>query len=461
MTKRFAKLACLFTALALMLTGCSLIKVDPIMQADEDMEALQKDYAQTIVTYDGGVITKGDIVADYLYNYSYLSYMYSIYYGTSVDDSQLESIAQSVAQSYVRTHAVLKKADELGITLTEDEIAECEQSAQTSYDDAYQNAYDKTTGETEEVHVKNAEYYLASQGTTYDYYYKQQTWSKLLDKVEQQVKAEKSELSDEELATMFAAQTQEDEKTYSEDTASFEQNMTKSDTFITYMPEGYRTVKHILVKPADDVLQAATDARDAYKTANSELATLNNELANLGTEDSTSTRTEEEVQADIDAKKAEIEEKKADMEAKEAACVADVQDKLDEIYAKLDAGENFDDVMAEYGEDPGMQEEPAKTRGYYVSMASTTWDTNFRNAAMALEKVGDYSAEPVVSSSGVHIIYYNSDVTPGALNLDDVKDEYSPFALEQAQTDYFESQADAWTEALNPQYDLSKFFAEN
>ena len=34
-------------------------------------------------------------------------------------------------------------------------------------------------------------------------------------------------------------------------------------------------------------------------------------------------------------------------------------------------------------------------------------------------------------------------------------------ALEQAQTDYFESQADAWTEALNPQYDLSKFFAEN
>ena len=49
----------------------------------------------------------------------------------------------------------------------------------------------------------------------------------------------------------------------------------------------------------------------------------------------------------------------------------------------------------------------------------------------------------------------------GALNLDDVKDEYYPFALEQAQTDYFESQADAWTEALNPQYDLSKFFAEN
>ena len=68
MTKRFAKLACLFTALALMLTGCSLIKVDPIMQANEDMEALQKDYAQTIVTYDGGVITKGDIVADYLSN---------------------------------------------------------------------------------------------------------------------------------------------------------------------------------------------------------------------------------------------------------------------------------------------------------------------------------------------------------------------------------------------------------
>ena len=42
-----------------------------------------------------------------------------------------------------------------------------------------------------------------------------------------------------------------------------------------------------------------------------------------------------------------------------------------------------------------------------------------------------------------------------------MKDEYYPVALEQAQTDYFESQADAWTEALNPQYDLSKFFSEN
>ena len=134
------------------------------------------------------------------------------------------------------------------------------------------------------------------------------------------------------------------------------------------------------------------------------------------------------------------------------ACLESVKDKVDEIYAKLDAGEDFDSVMAEYGEDPGMKSEPNMTNGYYVSAGSTSWDSMFTAGAMELTSVGEYSAEPVVSGSGVHIIYYNADVTPGAVALEDISEEMYALALENKRSEYYNEQLLAWVEALNPVY---------
>ena len=60
------------------------------------------------------------------------------------------------------------------------------------------------------------------------------------------------------------------------------------------------------------------------------------------------------------------------MDAAGAAVLDSVKEKTDEIYGKIAAGEDFAALIAEYGEDPGMQNEPTATRGYYVSAASTT-----------------------------------------------------------------------------------------
>ena len=49
---------------------------------------------------------------------------------------------------------------------------------------------------------------------------------------------------------------------------------------------------------------------------------------------------------------------------------------------------------------------------------------------MALENVGDYSATPVISTSGVHIIYYYEDVPAGAVPLDEVRDALYDQTLE-------------------------------
>ena len=129
------------------------------------------------------------------------------------------------------------------------------------------------------------------------------------------------------------------------------------------------------------------------------------------------------MQADIDAARAEIETAEKTVADAETACLDSVKAKTDEIYQKLSEGADFADLIAEYGEDPGMQNEPTATRGYYVCADSENWDKNFTAGAMALQNVGDVSETPVISTSGVHIIRYESDVTPGAVPLENIRDQ--------------------------------------
>ena len=126
----------------------------------------------------------------------------------------------------------------------------------------------------------------------------------------------------------------------------------------------------------------------------------------------------------------------------------------------LESGSDFESVMEEYGEDPGMQSEPNKTTGYYVREDSTIWDENFTKGSMALEKVGDYSATPVISSSGVHIIYYASDVTPGAVPFESVYDTLYAEETEIKRSEYLTEQLNAWVEAANPVYHADEWVVQ-
>lgn len=70
---------------------------------------------------------------------------------------------------------------------------------------------------------------------------------------------------------------------------------------------------------------------------------------------------------------------------------------MDEIQKKIESGANFDDLIKEYGEDPGMESSPD---GYVFTEGEMV--DEFYQGTKAL-KAGEIS-EPVNSSYGIHII---------------------------------------------------------
>lgn len=479
MRHTLVKLMGLMLALTLVLTGCNLIGVDPLMQLDEDFAKLEKDYAAVVAEYDGGTLTKGDVLGSFASNYSYYSQMYSMF-GMSMTNDVVETVKQQTLEHEVQAVAIKKELENRGLTLSEDKLAEVQKTADENYQKAYDSFYAQAEGKGD-VKARQTEYNMYQNGYTKDTFYKSQLHEAEESLLEENVKGEIAELTDEELQAAYDAKVSEDQETYSEDAGSFESAMSSADDIVAWMPEGYRTVKHILVKPEAEVLTAVTDARTALTNAQtklegfeSELDTLNDadpaeetaEAAEEAAEETTeeaevepteAPRTAEAIQADIDAAKVEVEEAQKAVETAEAACLDSVKEKTDAIYAKLAEGAEFADLIAEYGEDPGMKNEPTATRGYYVSANSANWDKNFTAGAMALAKVGDVSETPVISSSGVHIIRYESDVTPGAVALETIHDALYDATLTERKDSHYEEELEKWTAALNPVYHLDAF----
>ncbi len=465
------RLAGILIALTLVLTGCNLVEVDPIMQLDEDLAALKKQYSGVVATYDGGEITQADVMGNFNSQYSYMSQMYAMY-GMNMTADVVEDMKKTVVEDAVQSVAIAKQLESRGIKLDDEKMAEVESETDEHYQEVYDALLPKADGKTDEVKAKQTEYNIYSMGYTRDAIYHTELTNANYELIEQTLRDEITEVTDEQLQAAYDEKVASDEETYSASAGSFGSAMTSDSNIVCWIPEGYRTVKHILVKPEEDVLNAVTDARNAVTSAESNLESLRGELDALNDKDAETAedaeateaaepteapRTAEDIQADIDAAEANLETLRADVEKAEADCLASVKDKTDEIYAKIEGGEDFAALIEEYGEDPGMKNEPSKTRGYYVSSASTNWDKNFTAGAMALENVGDVTQTPVISTSGVHIIRYESDVTPGAVPLEDVHDALYEDTLDDMKSEHFNTELKSWIEALNPVYSIENF----
>ena len=91
-----------------------------------------------------------------------------------------------------------------------------------------------------------------------------------------------------------------------------------------------------------------------------------------------------------------------DEEKKEAETKA--QDKIKEIYEKLDGGTTFSEVAKEYSEDTATSNNGGRIGTFNKGEMTTRFNEEFENAVLKLEK-GKYTTKAISSSYGYHIIY--------------------------------------------------------
>ncbi len=410
MKKTLTMLAALLLALAICATAVFAMAEEPATEeVAETVEAVEPaampDADTVLCTVNGKELTYG-YVAPFIDNIlnSYISYGYDSS-DELVDYSNREGMY--MAQLYTMLEVI---GDELNVTLTDEQKAQATEEADTTWNNSLdyvlQEQYGISEASTEEeknTALASALALLESMGYTQEAMVEEALtnakWSAIMDAMCADIT-----VTDEQVQAYLDEQIASQVELYGNDPSYYE--MMQYYGYPTYYrPEGYRAVTHILLKVDDTLLQTYSNLSATFE----EQAAAAEAEVPEGEEPATA---EETAEAEEPAEPVTAEQ----VEEARQAILTSVQSTVDEIMAKFNAGTSFADLIVEYGNDPGMQQEGMLETGYEVAAGSIMWDLPFRDGAMAIANVGEVS-EPVVGANGVHIIYYLKDVPGGPVTI--------------------------------------------
>lgn len=400
MRKRILLVLVLIAAL-LLTGGCKLI--------ERDMTVVNN---RVVLSFDGVSYTRGQIDALTEEELT-LSEMNYASYGMAFDRTDKANIKEAqdiIISDLTRRMVVDSKANELGCTLTEEDLAALKTEAETIFGENltfFRENFFAGQDVSDEV--------VAAEMALYGYPSTVEEMLEMLIPEEQEEKlmalvAGDVTVTDEELQAAYdtnVAMQQEDYDTYP---AMYESALLYGSP-VYYHPEGMRYVKHIFIPFTEEDAAAIAEVTEQilYPTEDTDVDALNDQVDTL-----------------------------------RIAAVSNIQTTLDEVQNKLDAGEDFDSLIAAYSADASSLEEPAKTSGILMYESSMTqWGNTFRDSAMALAAPGDISL-PVITDSGVHYILFVSEVTPGPVPFEDVKDALRDETLYTKQMQVYEVQLAQW-----------------
>lgn len=445
-----------------------------IAELEAQVELYQPYYdAQVIVEYDGGVVFLDDI----LEQYAGVDSQFSSYYGVSLADYGYDTVYKQLIAETLLQNAVLEaKATELGLDQLDDEtMAGLTEEAAANFESYITSVWDYFASDdlTDEEIREDCVAYLESMGYTEDALLESLIDNYVSEQLYNYITADVT-VTEEDIQAAFDELVAEQEASFADD-STYNTSRNNGDT-IVWNPEGYRMVRHVLIKFTDDQATRYSELQDTLDTLNEELEALQTaaEEAAAATDESTTEATDEtaaeataeatdEAAAETTGETAaEATEAPARTEEEINAEIADVEAELTALYEELlptaqevidafNSGTSFSDLIDQYNEDPGMENEPTATNGYAVSANSTAWDPAFTEGAMSIESIGEIS-EPVYGQNGIHIIYYDSDIPAGAVDLETVRAEIEESALNTKLNDTYDNTLAEWVEAVNPVY---------
>lgn len=424
----------LMLVLALSLTGC---------QKDPEKEA-----AKVVAEVNGEAITKGE--AEIVYNQMMMEmqYYYSMY-GYSfdaTDKSVISSVKTETLTMMSENLALEQKAAELGVGLTDEEIAAVDADAQSQYDEMIENLM-ANYSLTEEDAIKTAEENGSTLAMIRYFLQNSAIESKLRDY------AGKDEaVTDEEIQAEYESRVASAKETYEATPTQYGTDVL-SGSEVYYRPAGYRSILNLVIALPEDAQTTVSDLSNQLYTASYYKYMYDYQLAN-------DTSLDEETKADYTAKSEEYQAQMDDLQAQLDAAAdtgrAQILESAEEILALCKAeGADFATLMAEYNADTATG--ALVTEGYPVCEGTTNYVESFTEGAMALENVGDVS-DLIASSYGFHILKYAADVEEGAVALDEaLRAEIESELLSTKKDSAYTAAREEWISAAKIKTHVSKF----
>lgn len=327
-------------------------------------------------------------------------------------DEDIAQLRDTLAREAVQNEVLRQKAAELGLTqFTEEEVASYRADAQNQYDNMLSYYMDFFAGDglsESEVREQTVAYFDES-GYTVESVLRQQLEDAAQERLYEQV-ISTVEMTEQELDAYYAQRVEADRQNYSENLYAFEYALC-GESVVTYVPAGFRTVRALLIRFDDEVMMTLFDLMQQREEL---MADEQGNAAQL---------------ARIDEQIAQLEEP--------------ARQTMDQVQARLDAGEDFVNLMKEYGEDTGAQMEPFASQGCYVSADSVVWPAEFVQAAMALTVPGEVS-QPFSVYYGMYLLRYEGEAVEGPVPLESIHDALMREAMEGKTQQAYQDQIDQW-----------------
>ena len=420
--------------------------------AEETVEAVEVNTAEVaaapaepvlLVTVNGQEIKSDDEYLNAIIT-AYQNYAEQSGYDISSPD-MADTIRQYSLLYTMRTALVRQKAAELGLDkFTDEENAALAEQAKAEWASIKENyiaqkglVTETSTEEEKAAAQADADAYFLGYGYDEARYVKEFTESEQENTMSERLKdsliGDKT-VSDEEVLAHFNDLVNEDKENYADSVDMYEFYTNYYGQTSYYKPEGYRAVTHILL-PVDAELM------NTWKDLS---ARLEEQESDSGAEATGTEATPTDLDASATPEPTAEPVTPEMVAAAEKAILDSVKPTVDEIKAKLAAGTSFEDLIKEYGTDPGMKNDATRAEGYAVHKDSILWDPAFTAAAMALEKVGDVG-EPIVGQNGVHILQYLKDIPGGAVELtDEMKEAFRTELFTEMKEEALTSALDQW-----------------
>ncbi|MBQ7657175.1 MAG: peptidylprolyl isomerase [Clostridia bacterium] len=377
--------------------------------AEEEPAAEEaQDENPVLATLDGNEITLTDTQA----------MLSSLVSGGYITDS---TDYKTALDYLIQTRVLAAKITELGFDqFTDEEKADFAAKAEAEWNEAIEQ-YVSYFGGAEDTNVEQtrqeAVAYYAAHGITEESIARQYQAEASQEKLEAYLLEGKNvAVTEEEIQALFDQAAEQDKASIGGNIGTYELYQAYYGQQFFYMPEGYRGIIHILLDVDEALMDAYTQAQSAYEES----------------------VTEEKPDGDEALKAAVDEARQAILDSR--------KETIDDIYARLEKGEEFTALIAEYNQDPGMKDESRLADGYLVHQESLIWDPVFTAAAFSekMVKPGDVS-DPVVGQNGIHILYYLRDVPGGKVEMtDEIRAEIETYLDSSKKNQVFSEALSEW-----------------